>query len=245
MLKKTFLGMVVLATTTALSQAALAGIITVNVLPGNVPDEQEPRVVNTAPPGFGANAWQGPATGKSNWHARYLADGDVLSALFPDDAATLTINDIESISYWTNRTSGAIAGRDWWIQLYTRDDVEWYGDRYINNYGDHSNTDWAEHSTDSSWTWRRNGTKIGSSIEVIGDHDALQVVAGTDLVEMISVQTDSGWNGFDGYMDGLVITLTNGNVGRVNFVPEPGTMALLGASLLGLFGASRRRMKSA
>lgn len=40
---------------------------------------------------------------------------------------------------------------------------------------------------------------------------------GSELVEMISVQTDSLWNGFDGYIDGLVITLVNGNVGRVNF----------------------------
>jgi hypothetical protein len=39
---------------------------------------------------------------------------------------------------------------------------------------------------------------------------------GSEKIEMISIQTDSGWNGFDGYIDGLEITLVNGNVGRVN-----------------------------
>jgi hypothetical protein len=40
---------------------------------------------------------------------------------------------------------------------------------------------------------------------------------GSELIEMISVQTDSGWGGFDGYLDGLEVSLTNGKLGRVNF----------------------------
>jgi len=38
----------------------------------------------------------------------------------------------------------------------------------------------------------------------------------SEKIEMISIQTDSGWNGFDGYIDGLEIQLANGKVGRVN-----------------------------
>ncbi|MBW2270716.1 MAG: PEP-CTERM sorting domain-containing protein [Deltaproteobacteria bacterium] len=62
---------------------------------------------------------------------------------------------------------------------------------------------------------------------------------GTELVEMISIQTASNWDGFDGYIDGLEITLTNGDVGKVNLVPEPTTALLLAGGLAGL--AMRRR----
>ena len=71
----------------------------------------------------------------------------------------------------------------------------------------------------------------------------LQALYGTELLEMISVQTMSNWDGFDGYMDGLVITLTDGTVGRVDFhgpVPEPGALGLVGLGLIGLVRRKRR-----
>ena len=79
----------------ALSSLVLAGTIQINVPPGDVPDETQPRVnVCDAPTGFGPDSWQGPATGKTNWHARYIADGNALSDLFPEDAETMTIADL-------------------------------------------------------------------------------------------------------------------------------------------------------
>ena len=205
-----------------------ADTITIQIDPTDVPDEQPPRVnVGDSPAGFGPDSWQGPATGKSNWHARYLADGDALSALFPDDAATLTIADLAEISYFTNRPSGTLAGRDWWVQIYTRptgmgDAASWHHDRFINNYDDHTAIDtWMQYSTSSGMTFNSNG--LGGPeqtlAQMITDH-------GGELIEMISVQTDSGWNGFDGFIDGLVIRLTNGNVGRVNF-EAPGALPAL------------------
>lgn len=201
--------------------AVSADTITIQVDPTEVPDEQPPRVNSgDAPAGFGPDSWQGPASGKSNWHARYLADGDALSALFPDDAATLTIADLAEISYYTNRPSGTPAGRDWWIQIYTRptgvgDNASWHHDRFINDFADHATIDiWTQHSTSSGMTFDSNGLNGPE-----GEMTLAEMIAahGDELIEMISVQTDSGWNGFDGFMDGLVITLTNGNVGRVNF----------------------------
>ena len=212
--------------------AAPAATVTIQVEPADVPDEEPPRVnVGDAPAGFGPDSWQGPAAGagnKTNWHARYLADGDALSTLFPADAATLTIADLAEISYFTNRPLGTPAGRDWWIQIYTRptgvgDAASWYHDRFINNYDDHAAIDvWTEHSTDSGMTFNLQ-TPAGPELtlaELIAAH-------GDDLVEMISVQTDSGWNGFDGFVDGLTIRLVNGNVGRVNF-EGPGALPVLG-----------------
>lgn len=225
-----------------LSASAQAVTIQIDVQPGDVPDETEPRVnIGDAPSGYGPDSWQGPATGKTNWHARYIADGDALSDLFPADVATMSIADLDEISYFTNRPSGTPAGRDWWIQIYTRktgsgDDASWYHRRYINNYNDHTNIgNWTQYSTSGSMTFNRNSGAGGP------EQTLAQLIAadGSDLIEMISVQTDSGWNGFDGYMDGLEITLTNGNVGQVNFVPEPMTMALLGLGGLGLMRRKR------
>jgi len=233
--------------TAALFAATLqAATITHVARPDQVPDEEPPRInVGDAPAGFGPDSWQGPATGKTNWHARYIADGDYLSVLFPADVAGLTINDIESISYHTNRPAGTPAGRDWWVQIYTRptgsgDDASWYKSRFINNYNDHTHENvWMEHSTDTGMTFRKNsGTTTGHMS--LGD---LQNDFGTELIEMFSVQTDSGWNGFDGYMDGLTITLTNGSVGIVNFeaIPEPTSLTLLGMSSLALLFRRNRR----
>jgi hypothetical protein len=210
------------------------------VAPDTVPDETDPRVnAGDAPAGYGPDSWQGPATGKTNWHARYLLDGNYLSALFPADAATLTLSDIASISYYTKRPTGTPAGRDWWIQIYTRptgsgDAASWYHDRFINNYNDHAALDtWTRHSTDSGMTFNMQ-TPVGPELTLA------QMIAaeGSQLVEMISVQTDSGWGGFDGYLDGLEITLTNGRVARVSFdatsaIPEPDTVNISGFTLDG------------
>jgi len=199
--------------------AAQAATNTIQVYPNNVPDENWPRVnPGDAPTGFGPDSWQGPAAGKSNYHVRYLADGDKLSALFPADAATLTINDLASISYFTKRPAGTPAGRDWWITIYTRltgsgDASSWYHAKFTNNYGSHTETDaWTQYSTASTMTF--NGMTLA----------ALQSSAGGQLIEAITIQTDSGWNGFDGYVDGLEITLMNGNVGQVNFETDSTTI---------------------
>jgi hypothetical protein len=188
------------------------------VASSDVPDEQLPRInAGDAPAGFGADSWQGPATGKSNWHARYLADGDALSKLFPTDAASLKVSDLAAISYFTKRPSGTPAGRDWWIQIYTRptgsgDKASWYHDRFINNYASHTSTDaWTQYSTSGGMTFHSNGWG-GPEVDL----PTFIAMYGTQQIEMISIQTDSGWNGFDGYIDGLEIQLVNGNVGRVN-----------------------------
>jgi hypothetical protein len=216
----------------AAQMASAAATTTIYINPTQVPadGEEQPRVnLNDAPAGFGIDSWQGPATGKSNWHARYLADGDYLSALFPADAAGMTVADLASISYYTKRPNGTPASRDWWVQIYTRptgsgDKSTWYHDRYINNYGSHTSTDvWTQYSTDTGMTFQSNGW--GGPVQTLAE---MITAHGSELIEMISIQTDSGWNGFDGYVDGLEITLTNGDVGRVNLVPEPASLAMIG-----------------
>jgi hypothetical protein len=68
---------------------------------------------------------------------------------------------------------------------------------------------------------------------------------GSDTISLFSLQTGSAWsNGFTGLVDGVTITLKNGDVGRINLeaVPAPasvvGGLALLGG--LGLVSALKR-----
>jgi hypothetical protein len=227
-----------------LAGPVMADSITIQVSPDQVPDESPPRVnVGDAPTGFGSESWQNADTGKVNWHARYLADGNALSALFPTEAATLTIGDLASIDYWTKRPSGTAAGEEWAVFIYTRPDgvndaSSWYGYRFLNNYNEHTETDaWTQYSTSSGMTFRDNAGNAGG---VSGDLAYLKANFGSELVEMISIQTMSNYADFNGYVDGLTITLDSGSVGSVNLIPEPATMGLLG---LGLAGVIARRRK--
>lgn len=231
--------LITVAAVVLLATISFGDLHRIDIAPYQVPDETEPRVnYGDAPPGYGPDSWQGPATGKTNWHARYLADGDYLSALFPEDAATLTIADLAEISYYTKRPGGTPAGRDWWIQVETRPvGSSWFGYRFINNYDDHTSTDvWSQYSTgDADWTFRE--TTMNGAEQSFAQFKAAY---GSHLVDMISVQTGSAWNGFDGYMDGIEITLTNGNIGQVNFVPVP-VAVVLGMLGLGVAGLKLRK----
>jgi hypothetical protein len=150
--------------------ASTAGAATWVADPTQVPDETPPRVnVGDYPTGYAVDSWQGPATGKTNWHARYTLDGDHLTDMFPVKAATLTIDQIARISYWTKRPGGTPASHDWWIQIYTRPFVggcsSWYGHRFINNYNDHTATgSWTQYATDDGvpMTFNENSPTVPS-----------------------------------------------------------------------------------
>ncbi len=239
----------------ALSGSAFADTVTLTVGPDTKPDENLPRTVFESPGSWmGDSSWQNSTSNKVNWHARYDADGDFLSKLFGAKAATLTIGDVSSISYFTNRGTELTAGRDWWVQIYTRpgsggfNEKSWYGTRFINNYDEHTNTDWQQHSTDYGMTFQHQNNSNSPSGPEMTMAD-MRANYGNVLIEMISIQTDSGWNGSDFLMDGLEITLTDGSVGRVNFshiagysvvVPTP-SAALGGLMLMGLPLLRRRQ----
>ncbi len=217
-------------------------------------DESAPRVVQgDAPAGWGASCWQGPATGKSNYHVWFedVANGYAvtLEDLFGAGHG-LKVSDIESISFFTKKGAAVPANRDWWITIYTQfendgdDSGSWYDSRL------HAIPDVGPGYTQSFvydewnlWTTGDGGTATNqlvfydnprgfggyyATLADLGagpvdwdgdnsvDHDYSE-----ELLLSVTLQTDSGWNGFDGYIDGLVVTLTDGRIGAVNMVAGP------------------------
>src|SRR5690606_20400756 len=204
-----------------LSGSAFADTVTLTVGQDTVPDEEMPGTKYGSPYDWTANTYwsdtsDAASDAKVNWHARYGADGDFLSKLFGAKAATLTINDIASISYNVKSDT-----EHWFLKVYTRtdgvsDQASWYGYSFTNNYGTIAkDNNWQEWSTDAGMFDLDSRAGIGGGTNYM-DMSALKAQYGNELIEMISVQTDSG-AGRAGWMDGLVVTLTDGSVGRVNF----------------------------
>ena len=250
---------------------ASATTITLDATPTMVPDEAQPRVAAGNPTGFANDCWQAPAGSpgvKTNFHVMYSGSGDHLSTLFPADAATMTVNDLDEISYNTRNNP---AGKDWYIQIYTRatgsgDCRSWYHERWTSNYTTHSaQSNWTNYTTaNSSILFSRDAVSTQGAYGCPGNATApmtlaaMQSMSGTQLVLSVSVHTDSGWAAADpardSLLDGLVIKESIGagpsNIGRVNFgsmfLPASGFWSLgalilaLGAGLT-LFMVKRRQ----
>lgn len=231
------------------SSVAMASTITLDADPTMVQDEKAPRVGTGNPVAFASDCWQGPtpnpgctpSCAKSNFYVDYNPSGtNYLTYQFPADAATFTVNDLNELSYWTFRPMGTPAGRDWYVVLYTRPtgagDCSWYKERWIAGYTGHTALDaWTKYTTaDGSLKFQRFCTNAGP-LEAEKTLAQMQADIGTQLILAVSVHTDSAWNGFDGYVDGLEIKHDNGNVGRTNFgntfLPASGAWSLIGLGL--------------
>ncbi len=220
---------------TAFSQLAQASVMVAYPSAYDPMDETDPRPApGEAAPGWGTSSWQGPATGKSNFHVRVDADGAYWNQIL---GATATVSQLQSLSYWTKSPTD---NQDWWMTIYTAPetgDSGWYHSKIQGNYNHTANGNW------NLWTTADNSLMFdGQSLaDMITDH-------GSETIMSITLQTNSGWDGFDGYVDGLTISLTDGRVGMVDFaaVPEPTTLAIWGTlGGLGLIAVRRRRKQAA
>lgn len=161
----------------------------------------------------------------------------------------VTLGEIDSFSYWTKKDSDHVTvPADWYLTLYTApyagdiSSATWYGDRigtepyFSENLNDPANT-WNLWSTDGAQNTLRffestagaPGANFGSYTDpswdtlMAGNALSGQPYATRDLL-YFTVQTGSAWAaGFEGQVDGLTITLTDGTVATVNFedVPPP------------------------
>jgi hypothetical protein len=215
---------------------------------------------NNPAPGFDTGSWQAnaPAGGKSEFYIP-------ASSLF---SGTVTVNDIQSISYFTNKPGNG-GSPDWSFYMYTKptgsgDSASWYHSRltsepYFSNATVASNTWHQWSSNDPTNPMHFYDSNRSGNFGTYGDPTLTQLQGtntnwgnqyGSEAINLFSMQTGSAWaTGFTGLLDGLKITLNNGAVGIVNFeavaatVPEPASLAVWGAvSVLGAaFGWRRRR----
>lgn len=243
---------------------ALAGSITLT------PGSSSPYVIsnsggsNSAAPGFGTGSFQA-AAGAGQKSEIYIP----VSSLF---SGAVHVGDIASISYWTNK-SGTGGDPDWTFLMYTKptgsdDSASWYKSRL-------NSEPYFSGSTVASNTWHEwssapgaNSMKFydqprGGAFGTYTDPTLADLTSGpvtwtnsvtrdytAEELNILSFQTGSAWaNGFAGLLDGLTITLDDGQVGVVNFentltvVPLPGAAWAGLSGLVGLagFGAIRRR----
>ncbi len=175
----------------------------------------------------------------------------------------MTIGELASISYWTNKSTGHSGSdpADWYLAVYTEvnnslpNHGSWYGKR-IN-----SEPYFAQALTETPGTWTQwtssgptNKLRFYDSTNNLyfgsySDGFLADLTSGSlanEKIQLISMQTGSAWaNGFTGLLDGLRIETSNGDIGQVNFeaIPEPAFFqmgALIGMSGLGLLRLRRR-----
>ena len=254
-------------TTRTLTMILSAGLVSAVAVSANAtatyltvaPDINTPFVAgnnSTAAPGFGSSSFQAAAITSGQKSEVYIP----VSSLF---ASPVTIGDIQSISYWTNKGTTA-ADPDWTLLLYTKptgtgDSASWYKSRlnsepYFTGTPSVTANTWHQWSTnDSTNPMRFYDQPRGGNFGTYTDPTLSDLKAGNvtwanstthdysaEQLNLISLQTGSAWApGFTGLVDGVTVTLTNGDVGYVNLVPAPGAVALAG--LAGLVGLRRRR----
>ena len=243
--------------------AHAATTTTITLLPTYAGNTNIAGNAGTSAPGFATGSWQAPGSGAKQ--ESYIA----ASALF---AESVTLNDIASISYWTNKP-GTAAAVDWTFIMYTAatgtgDEAPWYHTR-LNSEPYFTQTPAVASNTWHAWSTNdptnpmlfydqgrsgNYGTYTDPTLATLqagpvtwANSTTYDYRTSSDVVSLFSLQTGSAWNtGFTGLVDGLTVTLKNGDVGIVNLEAVPLPAAVWGGMmLLGALGGAKglRRLR--
>ena len=182
-------------------------------------------------PGYGDSAFWSDVQGSANPGGRdYCSLRIAPHAVFGREIASnpVTVSELDNLSYFTNWVSGA----NWQVKIYTApvdgEDTSWYRNRFNFNRAPDA-TGWNQTDIDALGVdWIHNKTSNASLHDQTLDY--VKTTYGSEVIMWIDViagyMTDSPAG--DTYLDGIEISLTNGDIANVNLVPEPTTMVLLG-----------------
>jgi hypothetical protein len=183
-------------------------------------------------PQWTGTSWQAAATSPGNKSEVYFTPADLFGA-----GANITIADLESITYWTNKP-GSGNTVDWYLTIYTTptgsgDTGSWYHSRltaeplYTAGSGSLLGNTWNQWDTSGTSPLKFSDAPRTGVIGTYVDPTLADIQAGainwgaiygnataahdyrTEQILYFSLQTASSWgNGFTGLVDGLDITLT-------------------------------------
>ena len=227
-------------------------------------DSAAPEIGPGAPAGFGSSSFFADVDSSGATQAdRYRSFRIATTDLFPN---AVTMGDIKSISYQTNKGTVETAG-DWRVTIYTTaqgnagDLAPWYRSRIqsqpqqslsLNAPANQWNTWTTDDSATNQMQFYTNRTGFtAADIEFQGLTGGTLVRGAnnwnfnTEGVMMLDITLGANTGGSTGAssLDAIRIELTNGDVAIINAVPEPGSLALasLGMLFVGRAAARRRR----
>lgn len=206
-------------------------------------------------PGWASGSWQAPGTTKVEF---YMTPTELFGH-------AVSIGDVASISYWT-KVGNSTAQPDWYVQMYTNPytggEASWYGNRinaepyFSANLSAPANT-WDQFSSASGSNQLRFYDSNPGGVGYYGDYTdgflsdlTSNATYANQSIKYFVMATGSDWaSGFTGQLDGLTITLNNGDVANVNFeatapVPEPLSMFAVAAGLSSLGVWIRKKSKA-